>query len=413
VAGNPPPSSLIAVNASTGALDAGWNAGPLGPCTLVFSLVTYGNRLFAGGCFGTVTQGGTPYTREYVAAFDAATGALDQNWDAHLTGGGDMYGGVVAIAPTARGVYLGGRGAQVDPAGAETRSGITMVDTGTGALLPWRADAAGGDAAVRGISASDAAVYVGGFFDTIGGETRQDSAAIGTDGSVLAPWPMDPATTHRLSVQMDGTGVVASNPGGINCGDSCQYAYATGGTVTLSADATGPAFTKWSGACTGSATTCTVTVNAATSVVAHFAVGTGTGGSGGEGSGTGPGTASNSCSDACAASPSIATLTKRPRFASAHGRTTLSGLGLTLNAAGRYTLIIQTASGARVSLVKGATVAHRTLRKTFYAPVTRAKGPDTITMRAVLRRASAKGLTLRVIVPNACGTLQAQEIPLS
>ncbi len=146
-------------------------------------------------------------------------------------------------------------------------------------------------------------------------------------------------------------------------------------------------------------------------MVAHFAGGTGTGGSGGDGSGTGP--ASNSSSNACASSPSIATLTKRPRFASAHGRTTLSGLGLTLNAAGRYTLIIQTASGARVSLVKGATVARRTLRKTFYAPVTRAKGPDTITMRAVLRRASAKGLTLRVIVPNACGTLQAQEIPLS
>ena len=411
VAGNPPPSSLIAVNASTGALDAGWNAGPLGPCTLVFSLVTYGNRLFAGGCFGTVTQGGTPYTREYVAAFDAATGALDQNWNAHLTGGGNMYGGVVAIAPTARGVYLGGQGAQVDPAGAETRSGITMVDTGTGALLPWRADAAGGDAAIRGISASDAAVYVGGFFDTIGGETRQDSAAIGTDGSVLAPWPMDPATTRTLSVQLDGTGVVTSNPGGINCGDSCRYAYAIGRTVTLAADTTGPAFTKWSGACTGTATTCTVNVNAATSVVAHFAGGTGTGGSGGDGSGTGP--ASNSSSNACASSPSIATLTKRPRFASAHGRTTLSGLGLTLNAAGRYTLIIQTASGARVSLVKGATVARRTLRKTFYAPVTRAKGPDTITMRAVLRRASAKGLTLRVIVPNACGTLQAQEIPLS
>jgi len=212
---------------------------------------------------------------------------------------------------------------------------------------------------------------------------------------------------------MDGTGVVASNPGGINCGDSCQYAYAIGDTVTLSADTTGPAFTKWSGACTGSATTCTVTVNAATSVVAHFADGTGTGGSGGDGSGTGPGTASNSSSDACAPSSSIASLTKRPRFTSARGRTTLSGLGLTLNAAGRYTLIIQTASGARVSLVKGATVAHRTLRKTFYAPVMRAKGPDTITMRAVLRRASAKGLTLRVIVPNACGTLQAQEIPLS
>lgn len=415
VAGNPSPSSLIAVDASTGVLDAGWNAGPLGPCTLVFSLVTYGNRLFAGGCFGTVTQGGTAYTREYVAAFNAATGALDQNWDAHLAGGGNMYGGVVAIAPTARGVYLGGQGLEVDPAGADTRSGITAVDTDTGALLPWRADAAGGDAAVRGISASDAAVYVGGFFDTIGGATRQDTAAIGTDGTVLAPWPMDPATTRTLSVQMDGTGVVESNPGGINCGGSCQYAYAIGGTVTLNADTTGSAFTGWSGGCTGSATTCTVTVNAATSVVAHFADGTGTGGSGGDGSGTGTGTgtASNSTSDVCAASSSIASLTKRPRFTSSNGRTTLSGLGLTLNAAGRYTLIIETASGARVSLVKGATISHRSLRKTFYAPVTRAKGPDRITMRAVLRRASAKGLTLRVIVPNACGTLQAQEIPLA
>lgn len=407
-----PTGSLVALNATTGALDTGWNAGTLDGCAYVFSLAIYGNRLFAGGCFDSITNDATgTIARKYVAAFDTTTGAVDQNWDAHLTGGINMYGGVLAIAPTATVVYLGGSGAEVDPAGSETRRGLTAVDATTGALLPWRADTSG---EVRGVSASDAAVYVAGSFGTIGSAGRNNTAAVGTDGTVLAPWPMDPATTRTLSVQMDGTGVVASNPGGINCGGSCQYAYAIGGDVTLNADSTGSAFTGWSGACTGSATTCTVTVNAATSVVAHFADGTGTWGSGGDGTGTGAGDGANanSSSDACAVSQPIASLTKRPRFTSSNGRTTLSGLGLTLNAAGRYTLIIETASGARVSLVKGATISRRTLRKTFYAPVMRAKGPDALTMHAVLRHARATGLKMRVIVSNRCGALQAQDIPL-
>lgn len=417
--------SLVALNATTGALDTGWNAGTLDGCPYVFSLAIYGNRLFAGGCFDSITTGAGTIARKYVAAFDTTTGAVDQNWDAHLTGGANMYGGVLAIAPTANVVYLGGSGAEVDPAGAETRTGLAAVDATTGALLPWRADTSG---EVRGISASDAAVYVAGSFGTVGSEGRNNTAAIGTDGTVLAPWPMDPTTNRTLSVQMAGTGIVESAPGGIKCGDSCQYAFGIGSTVTLAAQATGPTFTRWSGACTGSTTTCTVTVDVAKSVVAHFAdesiapdpapdptPAPDPGASIGNGA-TGEGVAapqSGSAEDAVGqVTQHIASLVGRPRSTSAHGRTAFSGLRITLPAAGRYTLIFQDALGARVPLAKGTKIQSRTLNKTFYAPVMHVTGPDALTLSAVLARPSARALTLRVVLRHPDGTLSGENIPL-
>ncbi len=389
--------SLVALNATTGALDTGWNAGTLDGCPYVFSLAIYGNRLFAGGCFDSITTGAGTIARKYVAAFDTTTGAVDQNWDAHLTGGINMYGGVLAIAPTANVVYLGGSGAEVDPAGSETRRGLTAVDATTGALLPWRADTSG---EVRGISASDAAVYVAGSFGTVGSEGRNNTAAIGTDGTVLAPWPMDPTTNRTLSVQMAGPGIVESAPGGIKCGDSCQYAFGIGSTVTLAAQATGPTFTRWSGACTGSSTTCTVTVDAAKSVVAHFA---------GESIAPDPVPAPDAVGQV---TPNIASLVGRPQARSAHGRTTFSGLRITLLAAGRYTLIFQDALGARVPLAKGTKIQSRTLNKIFYAPVMHVTGPAALKLSAVLARPSARALTLRVVLRHPDGTLSGENIPL-
>lgn len=84
----------------------------------------------------------------------------------------------------------------------------------------------------------------------------------------------DAAVTARfnpvLSAAVTGSGRITAS--GINCGTDCTEAYTAGSTVQLSAtpDA-GQVFSGWSGACSGTATSCTVTMSAPLSVRATFA----------------------------------------------------------------------------------------------------------------------------------------------
>jgi Fe-S cluster biogenesis protein NfuA len=80
------------------------------------------------------------------------------------------------------------------------------------------------------------------------------------------------SSTQNLTVSITGAGQVAGNPAGISCGPDCEEAYATGTAVTLTANpANGNAFIGWGGACAGTGSTCTVTMDAAKSVSAGFA----------------------------------------------------------------------------------------------------------------------------------------------
>ena len=80
-------------------------------------------------------------------------------------------------------------------------------------------------------------------------------------------------TTYALNVTKSGTGggTVTSSAGGINCGSTCSATLASGTTVTLTATAaSGSTFAGWSGACSGTASTCTVSMTAARTVTATF-----------------------------------------------------------------------------------------------------------------------------------------------
>ena len=69
----------------------------------------------------------------------------------------------------------------------------------------------------------------------------------------------------------NGDGVVISTPGGINCGTDCSEVYVGGTTVVLTASPLpGSFFLRWTGACSGTATTCTVLMNSGMTVTAHF-----------------------------------------------------------------------------------------------------------------------------------------------
>lgn len=93
-------------------------------------------------------------------------------------------------------------------------------------------------------------------------------------GGVVSP------SAYKLTVTKSGAGkgTITSMPSGINCGSTCTKTFNSATSVTLTAKATtGSVFAGWSGACSGSALACTVSLGAATTVGATFNLGTGGG----------------------------------------------------------------------------------------------------------------------------------------
>ena len=113
-----------------------------------------------------------------------------------------------------------------------------------------------------------------------------------TSGSTFAGWSGACSGTGGCSVAMDrassvtatfdssatisvstiGNGRVTSAPAGIDCGTSCSASFPTGSSVVLTAlPAAGNVLRAWSGACTGTATSCTLSARGSLSTTATFA----------------------------------------------------------------------------------------------------------------------------------------------
>ncbi len=121
------------------------------------------------------------------------------------------------------------------------------------------------------LSATPAAgYYLVGWGGACSGNASSCTVSMGAARTVSASFAQ---ITHVLSVTPggDGAGVVSSNPAGISCGTACTKAWIQGTTVTLAAKATtGSVFAGWTGACSGTAATCTVSMSQARSVGATF-----------------------------------------------------------------------------------------------------------------------------------------------
>lgn len=164
-----------------GSLDRGWHAdlggsyATLGYDASVNALALSGPTLYIGGGFSSI--GGQP--RENLAAVDTTTGRVTA-WNPHASG--DM---VAALVVSGQIVYVGG---QFDAIGAQGRHDLAAVEATTGLATPWNPDP---DSTVWALATAGSAVYAGGEFSNIGGQTRYCIAALDATTGTATSW--DPA----------------------------------------------------------------------------------------------------------------------------------------------------------------------------------------------------------------------------
>jgi hypothetical protein len=100
---------------------------------------------------------------------------------------------------------------------------------------------------------------------------------VATDATGPDVWVGTPGTatpqTHTLTVGVSGSGHGTVTGSSIDCPGTCSASFTAGKTVVLSATpGSGSKFSSWSGGCSGTSPTCTVTMNAAEDVTANFAL---------------------------------------------------------------------------------------------------------------------------------------------
>jgi uncharacterized repeat protein (TIGR02543 family) len=89
--------------------------------------------------------------------------------------------------------------------------------------------------------------------------------------NVTATFTTTPA--FPVTVSTVGSGTVASSPTGVSCPNTCSADFNSGTAIVLTATAgEGFTFTGWSGACSGTSSTCSLTVTAAETATATFVV---------------------------------------------------------------------------------------------------------------------------------------------
>jgi 6-phosphogluconolactonase (cycloisomerase 2 family) len=146
-------------------------------------------------------------------------------------------------------------------------------------------DLVAGNGTVSGFTASDARNYAATITPGAGSSVTVDigaGAAIdaaGNDNTAAEPFSIEHQTGRALSLSLTGvgSGIVTSDPAGIDCGQACTANFTVGSSLTLTAVAAdGSNFAGWTdGPCAGSTdATCAVSMNTHRNVVARFRLNT-------------------------------------------------------------------------------------------------------------------------------------------
>lgn len=209
-----PRYNLLAYDLATGVLVPGF-APNVNAQVKDLSVSPDQRTLYVAGQFTTIDG----QTRNRVAAFDAATGALLGSFQPNVNG--PLY----AIAASANAVYLGGTMSAVNGVG---RSRIAAVNPATGATLPFNASIADGRVQALAVAPDGGSVVAGGNFTSVSGSSNPGYGLARLNGATGALLPLPVNTQARdaganaaiLSLETDGTNFYGSG-----------YVFGAGGNI--------------------------------------------------------------------------------------------------------------------------------------------------------------------------------------
>lgn len=181
---------VAAIDATSGTVtswnpDANW---------LVYALkVATDGTVYVGGYFDTI--GGQPRAR--IAAIDPSTGNATA-WDPTCDTVGTTYVRAIVLSDDESTVYIAGRFQMV---GGEIRQKIAAINAADGSVTAWDPGVGGFDAVVWALAVSGSTIYVGGEFTQIGGESRNNIAALDATTGLATAWDPDcNGTVYGISV---------------------------------------------------------------------------------------------------------------------------------------------------------------------------------------------------------------------
>jgi hypothetical protein len=169
-----PRNALAAVDLETGKA-VHWNPTLVDviPYAEVDVIASQSGNVYVGGAFRKVNG----VTRDYAAAFDAASGALT-DWNPRPNTL------VYTLGVSERALYMGGPFTSIWD--WQYRAGLAALDATTGKLLPWNANMS--PLVISALAVSDSTLYVGGAFNAVGGKPRRNIAALDAQTGEVRDW---------------------------------------------------------------------------------------------------------------------------------------------------------------------------------------------------------------------------------
>lgn len=176
-------ANLAQINGITG-FATSWNPQVTGGNGIVRSLVLNGSSLYVGGEF--TSAGGA--SRFNLAAIDLGTGVAT-SWSP------DPSASVYTMAVKNDTLFLGGRFTTIS---AQSRSKLAAFKLTDGSLISWDPNIQGAASVVRSLDVNDTAVFAGGTFTTVGGQSRNNLASVYSNSGLPTTW--DPNVTGGTGI---------------------------------------------------------------------------------------------------------------------------------------------------------------------------------------------------------------------
>lgn len=191
--------NLVAISASTGSASSTWLPKPQNAVNTL-ALSSDGATLYVGGTFTLI--GSTAQTRNYLAAVSTSDPGNPTSWDPSIVTATNNDVTALALSSDGGTIYVGGAFTQI---GGQSRQNLAAVTTSSSATATsWQEDT---DAAPNALAATSSAVGVGGAISSVGLQSRSRLAAVSTSGTLLDFNPGPSSTVYALAVSPDSSTV--------------------------------------------------------------------------------------------------------------------------------------------------------------------------------------------------------------